>query len=62
METMKKKLLALVLSFCMALSFVTSAAMAGTTSSGDWVSDAEILTALEEQLIPFCTAYGVRFN
>ena len=58
---MKKKLLALVLSFCMALSLVTSAAMAGTTSSGDWVSDAEILTALEEQLIPFCTAYGVRF-
>lgn len=53
---MKKKLLALVLSFCMALSLVTSAAMAGTTSSGDWVSDAEILTALEEQLIPFCTA------
>lgn len=59
---MKKKLLALVLSFCMALSLVTSAAMAdtGTETSSEPISNSEKwFIALEEQLEPFCTLFGV---
>lgn len=59
---MKKKLFALVLSFCIALSLLAPAAMAdtGTETLNEPISNSEKwFIALKEQLEPFYTLFGV---